>query len=222
MTSARGPRKIPVIAILLTTCNAQSSVSLASLQPGLRTEARYTRLRHHTSAQHLLWSEYPGPKHTLHSWSSPTVSLQYSRISSTDMHFKSHCQAPALHRSACSATLLPGATSTRPLYCASMDQKASRARFVACNKWPLKIVSLTHHGIHQDCVELHVHGGIAVTRKLLSVLGAMEGLRPAEAGEFTRRALLNGKMDLTQAEGMADLLRAETEAQRVQALQFLG
>ena len=50
----------------------------------------------------------------------------------------------------------------------------------------------------------------------------MEGLRPAEAGEFTRRALLNGKMDLTQAEGMADLLRAETEAQRVQALQFLG
>ena len=119
---------------LLTTCNAQSSVSLAGLQPGLRTEARYTRLQHHTSAQHLLWSEYPGPKHTLHSWSSPTVSLQYSRISSTDMHFKSHCQAPALHRSACSATLLPGATSTRPLYCASMDQKASRARFAACSK----------------------------------------------------------------------------------------
>ena len=59
-------------------------------------------------------------------------------------------------------------------------------------------------------------------KKLLSVLGAIEGLRPAEAGEFTRRALLNGKLDLTQAEGMADLLRAETEAQRIQALQFLG
>ena len=68
----------------------------------------------------------------------------------------------------------------------------------------------------EDCVEFHVHGGRAVVDKLLSVL-ADHGIRPAEPGEFTRRAFENDKLDLTAAEGLADLIEAETEAQRRQA-----
>lgn len=69
----------------------------------------------------------------------------------------------------------------------------------------------------EDCVEFHVHGGPAVVSALAGALDAA-GLRPAEAGEFTRRAFSNGKMDLTEAEGLADLIDAETEGQRAQAL----
>jgi tRNA modification GTPase len=70
----------------------------------------------------------------------------------------------------------------------------------------------------EDTVELHLHGGRAVIDSVLDALAACPGLRPAEPGEFTRRAFLNGKLDLTQAEGLADLIAAETEAQRRQAL----
>lgn len=66
--------------------------------------------------------------------------------------------------------------------------------------------------------ELHVHGGRSVVARLLDVLGEMDGLRLAEPGEFTRRAVENGMMDLLQAEGLADLIDAETESQRRQAL----
>ena len=66
----------------------------------------------------------------------------------------------------------------------------------------------------EDCGELHVHGGRAVVATLLRRLGGLPGLRQSEAGEFTRRAFLNGKIDLTGVEGLADLLAAETEAQR--------
>ncbi|KRC79655.1 tRNA uridine-5-carboxymethylaminomethyl(34) synthesis GTPase MnmE [Sphingomonas sp. Root241] len=66
----------------------------------------------------------------------------------------------------------------------------------------------------EDLIELHLHGGRAVVRAVETALGAIEGLRPAEPGEFTRRALLNGRMDLSEAEGLGDLLMAETEAQR--------
>jgi len=69
----------------------------------------------------------------------------------------------------------------------------------------------------EDCAELHVHGGPAVIAAMAEALSAA-GLRPAEAGEFTRRAFANGKMDLTEAEGLADLIDAETEGQRAQAL----
>lgn len=69
----------------------------------------------------------------------------------------------------------------------------------------------------EDVVELHVHGSPAIIDKLSDVLSDL-GLRPAEPGEFTRRAFENGKMDLTQAEGLHDLVLAETEAQRKQAL----
>ncbi len=70
----------------------------------------------------------------------------------------------------------------------------------------------------EDLAELHLHGGRAVVAAVEAALGAMPGLRPAVAGEFTRRAFLNGRIDLAEAEGLADLLAAETESQRVQAL----
>jgi len=73
----------------------------------------------------------------------------------------------------------------------------------------------------EDCAEFHVHGGPAVVASLLEVLADL-GLRLAEPGEFTRRAFENGKLDLAQAEGVADLIEAETEAQRRQALDQLG
>jgi tRNA modification GTPase len=76
-----------------------------------------------------------------------------------------------------------------------------------------------HSFTGEDCVEFHLHGGIAVVEKLLVELGEIAGCRIAEAGEFTRRAFTNGKMDLTIAEGLADLIAAETEGQRRLALQ---
>lgn len=66
----------------------------------------------------------------------------------------------------------------------------------------------------EDLIELHLHGGRAIVARAEAVLGGMAGLRPALPGEFTRRALANGRIDLAQAEGLADLLAAETEAQR--------
>ena len=74
----------------------------------------------------------------------------------------------------------------------------------------------------EDVVEVHVHGGRAVVSGVLGALGKCDGLRLAEPGEFTRRAFENGKMDLTAAEGLADLVAAETAAQRRQALQQMG
>ena len=75
----------------------------------------------------------------------------------------------------------------------------------------------------EDVAELHLHGGRAVVAAVFRVLGGLEGFRPAEAGEFTRRALLNDKLDLAAVEGLGDLVAAETEAQRRQAMaQFRG
>jgi tRNA modification GTPase len=73
----------------------------------------------------------------------------------------------------------------------------------------------------EDVAEFHVHGGTAVMGALLEALAGL-GLRLAQPGEFTRRAFENGKLDLAQAEGVADLVDAETEAQRRQALDQLG
>lgn len=74
----------------------------------------------------------------------------------------------------------------------------------------------------EEVVELHLHGATATVSAVLRALGAIEGLRLAEAGEFTRRALENGRLDLAQVEGLADLIEAETEAQRKQALRVLS
>ncbi|KAF2351696.1 tRNA modification GTPase MnmE [Trinorchestia longiramus] len=70
----------------------------------------------------------------------------------------------------------------------------------------------------EDCVELQVHGGAAVLAAVTGALACLPGFRHALPGEFTRRAFSNGKLDLTGVEGLADLLSAETEAQRKQAL----
>jgi tRNA modification GTPase len=74
----------------------------------------------------------------------------------------------------------------------------------------------------EDLVELHLHGGRAVVGALLEALGRLPALRPAEPGEFTRRAFDNGKLDLSEVEGLADLIAAETEAQRRQALRQMS
>ena len=70
----------------------------------------------------------------------------------------------------------------------------------------------------EDMAELHLHGSRAVVAAAVAALAALPGLRPAEPGEFTRRAFDRGKLDLSEVEGLADLIDAETEAQRRQAL----
>lgn len=74
----------------------------------------------------------------------------------------------------------------------------------------------------EDVAELHLHGGRAVVAAVEAALAEMDGLRAAEPGEFTRRAFENGRIDLAEAEGLADLLEAETESQRRAALLLAG
>ena len=74
----------------------------------------------------------------------------------------------------------------------------------------------------EDIAELHLHGGRAVVAAVEAALGQLRGLRRAEPGEFTRRAFANGRIDLAEAEGLADLLVAETELQRQSALAMAG
>ena len=86
------------------------------------------------------------------------------------------------------------------------------------------LVLIFDHGASftgEASAELQLHGSLAVTKAVARALGDM-GLRPAEAGEFTRRAMENGRLDLTQVEGLADLIDAETEAQRRQAVRVLS
>ncbi|WP_455481977.1 tRNA uridine-5-carboxymethylaminomethyl(34) synthesis GTPase MnmE [Bartonella sp. B35(2025)] len=71
-----------------------------------------------------------------------------------------------------------------------------------------------HSFTGEDCAEFHLHGGKAVVNRFLDELSTFEGCRIAEAGEFSRRAFIEGKLDLVQAEGLADLIEAETESQR--------
>ena len=73
----------------------------------------------------------------------------------------------------------------------------------------------------EDVAELHVHGGRAVLAALFATLAAFENVRAAEPGEFTRRGFENGKLDLTEAEGLDDLIHADTDRQRRQALRQL-
>ena len=74
----------------------------------------------------------------------------------------------------------------------------------------------------EDVAELHVHGSLAVVDAVLRALGELSDIRPAEAGEFTRQALENDRLDLAQVEGLADLVEAETERQRQQALRVFS
>lgn len=79
-----------------------------------------------------------------------------------------------------------------------------------------------HSATGEDCAEMQLHGGRAVVDGVLSALSAQPGMRPAEPGEFARRAMLGGKMDLSQIEGLADLIDANTAFQRRQALRVAG
>ncbi len=74
----------------------------------------------------------------------------------------------------------------------------------------------------EEMAELHLHGGPAIVRGVLAALSRQPGCRLAEPGEFVRRAFENGRLDLSQAEGLADLIEAETEAQRRQAMRQMG
>lgn len=74
----------------------------------------------------------------------------------------------------------------------------------------------------EDIAEFHLHGGRAVMAAFLAFLGGLPGLRLAEAGEFTRRAFDNGRLDLTEVEGLADLIASDTDSQRRQALRLAG
>jgi tRNA modification GTPase len=87
----------------------------------------------------------------------------------------------------------------------------------------LVLVFESDHSFTGEAVaELQLHGSPAVVAAVLEALGRMDGLRLAEPGEFTRRAMDNGRLDLAQVEGLADLLQAETEAQRRQAQRVLS
>ena len=78
-----------------------------------------------------------------------------------------------------------------------------------------------HSATGEDIGEFQIHGGRAVITAIFDALGKINGLRPAEPGEFTRRAFENGKLDLTEAEGLDDLIHADTDRQRRQALRQL-
>ena len=87
------------------------------------------------------------------------------------------------------------------------------------------VVLVFEHGASftgENIVEFHIHGSIATVTAVLNALASIAGLRLAEPGEFTRRALENGCLDLTQVEGLSDLIDSETEAQRKQALKVLS
>lgn len=73
----------------------------------------------------------------------------------------------------------------------------------------------------EDSFEIQTHGSVGVIRDVLRILGSLKGLRPAQAGEFTRQALLNGRMTLTEVEGLGELLLAESTAQTQQALRLM-
>lgn len=72
----------------------------------------------------------------------------------------------------------------------------------------------------EDSCEFQVHGSLAVITAMMDALGQISGLRPAMPGEFTKRAFFGNKLDLTEVEGLADLIHAETEAQRKQVVEF--
>lgn len=107
-------------------------------------------------------------------------------------------------------------------------RKATRARYTHPGTRDLLDDGLVlwfpapHSFTGEDVAELHIHGGRAVIEGMLDALSGIPGLRPAEAGEFTRRAFLHDKLDLTQAEALADLVDAETRAQAKQALRQMG
>ncbi len=115
--------------------------------------------------------------------------------------------------------LTPGQTAPLP--------RQAQVRLIANTQIPIDAaLVLSFHApasfTGEDVVEYHLHGGVSVVRSLLQALAQQSGHRMALPGEFTRRAFEHGKLDLTEAEAIADLVDAETEAQRLQALDQLS
>ncbi len=87
---------------------------------------------------------------------------------------------------------------------------------------PAENVSAPKSFTTEDVLELHIHSGRAIISSVLRALGELPFCRPAEPGEFTRRAFMGGRLDLTQVEGLKDLIDADTESQRRIALNAVG
>src|SRR6476646_5695881 len=107
-----------------------------------------------------------------------------------------------------------------------MPRRATRALLRDANRQPIDdAVVLWFPGpasaTGEDVAEFHVHGGRAVLASIFAGLASLENMRAAEPGEFTRRAFENGKLDLTEAEGLDDLIHADTDRQRRQSLRQL-
>lgn len=121
----------------------------------------------------------------------------------------------------------PGALGAGAALCGSLPKGRGLRRLLdaegqALDEALVLVFEEGHSFTGETIVELQVHGSIAVVDAVLRRLGELEDLRLAEPGEFTRRALENEVLDLAQVEGLADLIDAETEAQRVQALRVLS
>ncbi len=122
----------------------------------------------------------------------------------------------------------PGARAAGERLCGSFPVNGRALRKVRSTKGDVLDRALVLHFAEDqsftgdETVELHLHGSIAIADAVLRSLAEIEGLRHAEAGEFTQRAFENGRLDLTQVEGLADLIDAETEAQRVQAMRVFA
>uniref|UniRef100_A0A8C5QRF5 5-taurinomethyluridine-[tRNA] synthase subunit GTPB3, mitochondrial n=1 Tax=Leptobrachium leishanense TaxID=445787 RepID=A0A8C5QRF5_9ANUR len=108
----------------------------------------------------------------------------------------------------------PRKVTLTPIFCPKSEELLDRGLVV----W----FSGPHSFTGEDCCEYHVHGGPAVVRGVLQALGGIDTLRQAEPGEFTKRAFQNGKLDLTEVEGLGDLIHADTEVQRRQALRQMS
>ncbi|MGN0919892.1 MAG: tRNA uridine-5-carboxymethylaminomethyl(34) synthesis GTPase MnmE [Alphaproteobacteria bacterium] len=123
----------------------------------------------------------------------------------------------------------PAVLSVLKTLCALQNPQPNRAYFrpiqsgqTVLDKGLILYFKAPHSFTGEDVAELQVHGGRGVIQSVMQALSAIKGLRPAERGEYSRRAVINGKMDLTEAEGLLDLVHAETEEQRKQALAQLG
>lgn len=109
-------------------------------------------------------------------------------------------------------------SANKAVFCRIKDPKNSKT----LDKGVAVFFASPHSYTGEDILELQIHGGKAVISAVLNSLAKIDGLRPATGGEFTRRAVLNGKMDLTSAEGISDLINAETEEQRKQAFRQMN
>jgi len=122
----------------------------------------------------------------------------------------------------------PGTRSALSPLCGELPRSGRTLRFLRDENGELidqALVLIFPEGASftgEEVVELHVHGGVAISRRLSAWLSGTPGFRHAEAGEFTRRAMENGLLDIAQIEGLADLIDAETEAQRRQAVRLLA